>query len=175
MENNIISVEQTIQNIKEGLSQRGASSKDENIVMRAMLNDPNFKADIYGKDGVIGQICPHDEATKFTASVVSKTASIPQAEAELLAEKHKYTKSEAQCLVNISKEFTYGYLQTDRKLPLGGREDSNISLLLKEVPETVNTYPKKDENGNYTVPGKVTTPAHKSIKVSSPCPVWLKK
>ena len=89
MENNIISVEQTIQNIKEGLSQRGASSKDENIVMRAMLNDPNFKADIYGKDGVIGQICPHDEATKFTASVVSKTASIPQAEAELLAEKHK--------------------------------------------------------------------------------------
>lgn len=173
MEN--MNVLQTIQNIKEGLSQRGASAKDENTVMRAMLNDPTFKADIYGKEGVIGQVCPHDEATKFTASVVSKTASIPQAEAELLAEQHKYSKAEAQCLVNISKEFTYGYLQTDRKLPLGGREDSNISLLLKTVPEAVNSYPKKDENGNYTSLGQVTTPEHKSIKVSSPCPVWLKK
>ena len=40
-------------------------------------------------------------------------------------------------MINISKQFIHTYLETGRKLPLGGREKSNISLVNKTIPETV--------------------------------------
>ena len=69
-------------------------------------------------------------------------------------------------------------LDTGRKISLGGRADSNISLIQKEIPETKTTYPKKvgeDKSGNpiYEHPESVI-PAHKSISVSGSCPKWLK-
>ena len=47
-------VKKIIEEIKEGLSQQSASSKDEEKVMQAMLNDDSYKVDLYSKDGKIG-------------------------------------------------------------------------------------------------------------------------
>lgn len=167
-------VEKLVENIKSGLTQAGSSLKDENAVMRAMLNDKDFIVDVYSKDGVIGQISPYQEARELATSIVSKTTSIPVAEAQVLAENHVFTKAESANMVNISKEFINTYLGTGRKLSLGKRAESDISLIPKDVEATVRSYPKKDENGNY-VKGQIEVPAHKSVKVCSPCPEWLKK
>lgn len=163
-----------IEGIRMGLTQKGSSLKDENTVMRAMLNDKDFKVDVYSKNGVVGQVCPYDEARELATSLISKTASIPVAEAKVLADNHNFTKSESQNMVNISKEFINTYMETGRKLSLGKREESDISLIPKYVETTTRSYPKKNPDGSYTK-GEVEVPAHKSIKVSSPCPEWLKK
>lgn len=167
-------VKKLVEEIKDGLSQQGSSLKDENAVMRSMLNDKDFKADVYSKDGVVGQVCPFEEAREMVSSVLNKTAKIPAAEAEELANNHMFTKGESSNMIAISKEFVNTYLETGRKLSLGKRADSDISLIPKDVPDSVRTYPKKVGENEY-VKGEVKVPAHKSIKVSSPCPDWLKK
>lgn len=167
-------VNNLLEEIKGGLTQAGSSTKDENRVMRAMLNDKDFAVDVYSKDGVVGQVCPYNEAREMLTSVISKTAKIPVAEAEVLSQNHQFTKGESANMVNISKEFINTYLGTGRKLSLGKRAESDISLTPKDVPTCVRTYPKKVGEGQY-VKGEVEVPAHKSIKVTAPCPVWLKK
>ena len=107
-------------------------------------------------------------------SVISKTTKIPTEEARVLAENHQFNNAESESMVTISKEFFNTYLDTGRKISLGKRERSDISFKPKEVEESVKTYPSKDDKGNFTK-GEVTVPAHKSVKVSAPCPEWLKK
>lgn len=167
-------VSKLVEEIKDGLSQQGSSVKDENRVMRAMLNDKEFVADVYNKTGVVGQVCPYQEARDMLTSVISKTAKIPVAEAEVLSNNHMFTKGESANMVAISKEFINTYLGTGRKISLGKRAESDISLTPKDIPTCTRTYPKKIGEGQY-VKGEVEVPAHKSIKVTAPCPEWLKK
>ena len=47
------SVKDLVKEIKTGLSQTSSSRKDEIRVMKAMLNDPSYEVDEYGKDGVM--------------------------------------------------------------------------------------------------------------------------
>ena len=46
------SVLNLIKEINDTRTQTSASAKDEVRVMRAMLNDPTFKVDVYGRSGV---------------------------------------------------------------------------------------------------------------------------
>lgn len=172
-------VKDLLKEIKEGLSDKVASSqKDEVRVMRAMLNDKDYRVGIYGKDGKEGEICPSEEARNMITSVISGAAKIPQAEAEKLAEDYEFKKNEAQAMVNISKEFINTYLDSGRKLPLGGRETSNVSLTKKEIPEKVRTFPKKvavDDNGKAIYKIENTTiKSHSTIKATGSCPAWVK-
>lgn len=169
-------VKELIQEIKGNLS-RKTSQKDELRVMKAMLNDRTYEVGVYGKGGQEGTICPAKEARELIASVMTSAAKIPAAEAEKLAEAHEFKKSEAANFINISKEFINTYLETDRKLPLGGREKSDVSLIRKEVKESTRTYPSKvgvNEDGTPRydhIPVKVK--AHTSVRVIAPCPDWV--
>ena len=166
-----------VKEIKDGLSQVSSSNKDEIRVMQAMLNDKDYKVDIYGKDGKEGTYCPAEDAREMIASVISSAAKIPQAEAAKLADDYEFKKSEATTMINISKEFVNTYLQTGRKLPLGGRAKSDVALSLKEVEEGVRTYPKKvgvDAAGKPIYQkAEAKIAAHESIRVSSSCPSWI--
>ena len=164
--------------IKSNLSQTASSSKDEVKVMKAMLNDKEYKVDIYGKNGKEGEYCPAEDARKMVASVMSSSAKIPQSEAEKLMENYEFKKSEATSMINISKEFVNTFIKTGRKLPLGAREKSNVSLSLKEVEESTRTYPKKvgvnaDGTDRYEK-AETKISAHESVKVHAPCPSWVK-
>ena len=163
-----------VNEIREGLTQQGSSLKDETAVMRAMLNDKEFSVDVYSNKGVVGSVCPYQESRDMITSVISKTTKIPTEEARVLAENHQFNNAESESMVTISKEFFNTYLDTGRKISLGKRERSDISFKPKEVEESVKTYPSKDDKGNFTK-GEVTVPAHKSVKVSAPCPEWLKR
>lgn len=168
-----------IKEIKDGLSQVNASHKDEVAVMQHMLSDPSYEVTIYGKDGPTGTYNPCKEFRGMCASIISGTTKIPTEESQALMEGYTVRKAEADAMVGISKEFVNTFLHTGRKLPLGGRAQSDVSLFLKEVPQTTRSCPRRvgvnnDGSGQYDrVP--TTIAAHESVRVHAPCPVWLKK
>ncbi len=170
-------VKALVNEIREGLSQTSSSQKDELRVMRTMLNDRDYKVGVYGKEGKVGEYCPAEDARTLAASLISSTAKIPAAEAAKLAENHEFSKAEAGAMIDISKEFVNTFLQTGRKLPLGGREKSNVSLAIKDVDATVRTYPKKvgvnNDGTSRFGKGEVSVNAHQSVRVFAPCPPWV--
>ena len=121
-------VKQLIDEINTTRTQTSSSIKDETRVMKAMLNDPDFKVDIYGKSGVEGSYCPYEESRTMIANIIKETTKISKQEATALADSYEFGNQEANIMIGISKEFINTYLETGRKLPLGGREDSNISI-----------------------------------------------
>jgi predicted DNA-binding protein (UPF0251 family) len=172
-------VNELLNDIKSNLSQKSASQKDEVRVMRAMLNDRDYEVGVYGKSGKVGTFSPAKTARTVVASVMASAAKIPQAEAEKLADAHEFKKSEAAGMVEISKEFVNTFIQSGRKLPLGGREKSDVGLSLKVVEAGVRSYPRQvgvDSNGKpiYDGKGEVNVNAHESIRVHAPCPTWVR-
>lgn len=176
---NEVTVKGLVKDIKDNLKQRNSSQKDEISVMQAMLNDTSYVVDVYDKSGKVGEYCPADDFNNMTASIISATTKIGKDEAKTLAEAHEVTKAEAKSQVGISKQFTLTYLETGRKLPLGGREETNFALSLKEVPERTKPCPRKvgvgdDGSGIYETPNKII-PAHVGLKAYGSCPPWIKE
>lgn len=175
---NEVSVLGLVKDIKDNLKQRNSSQKDEISVMQAMLNDTSYSVDVYDKSGKIGEYCPADDFNNMMGSIISATTKISKEEAKTLAEAHEVTKAEAKSQVGISKQFIHTYLDTGRKLPLGGREQTNFALSLKDVPERVKPCPRKvgvgdDGEGIYETPNKII-PAHVGLKAHGSCPAWIK-
>lgn len=172
-----ITIKGLIEEISTGLNQVSSSKKDEVRVMQAMLSDTSYSVDIYGKDGVECHYNPARDFQSMCASIISNAAKVPMAEATQLMEGYEVRKSEATSMVNLSKEFVNTFLQTGRKLPLGPREYSDVSLSLKKVEATTRLFPQKvgvndDGSARYSKTPTVI-PAHESIRVFAPCPVWV--
>lgn len=171
-------VQNLVKEIKDNLSQVSSSVKDETRVMQAMLNDTEYEVGVYAATGLKETYNPAKDFRSMLTSVISGTTRISKDEASSLVNDYEISKSEAASMVNVSKEFINTYLNTGRKLPLGGREKSNISLSIKEMKPTVKTYPKKvgiNEDGTdryETAERKV--PAHVSVKAYASCPEWVK-
>lgn len=171
-------VNELIVEIRTNLKQKNASQKDEVRVMQAMLNDTEYKVDVYDKTGVTGQYCPAEDFRSMEASIIASAAKISKEEAKALADAHEVSKNEAASMVGVSKEYINTYLGTGRKLPLGGRPETNFALSLKDVPEKSKPTPHKvgvGETGEdiYETPNK-TIPAHLGLKAYSSCPEWIK-
>ena len=171
-------VEKMVKEIKDNLSQVSSSHKDEVAVMQAMLNDTNYKVGVYKKEGQVDTYCPAEEAKEMLGRIISSTTKVNSQEAKVLADNYQFTKSDAATMVGISKEFVNTYVQTGRKLPLGGREKSNVSLAIKNVEPKTTGYPRKigmDGSGNpiYKT-DQAAIPNHSGIKSSSPCPSWVR-
>lgn len=167
-----------IKEINDTRTQTSASAKDEVRVMKAMLNDPTFKVDVYGRSGVEGQYCPYEDARAMVQNIIKDTTKISAKEAADLAGNYNFGNQEAKAMIGIAKEFVNTYVETGRKLPLGGRKDSNISLAKKVKEARVNSFPKKvgvndDGTDRYETVDDGMIPAHKSIKVYSSCPSWI--
>ena len=168
-------VQSVIKEIKDNLSQRTASIKDEICVMQTMLNDKTYKVGVFNKNGQVDTYCPAEEARAMSAITISQAANISMPEAENLMESYEYSKKEAQAMIGISKEFINTYLQTDRKINLGGREKSDVSLLAKHNEAGVRRYPISGLTNGTAASGTTQVPAYDSVKVVAPCPTWLKK
>lgn len=171
-------VKELISEISTGLSQVSSSRKDEVRVMQAMLSDPSYEVSIYGKDGIEGTYNPTNAFRGMCASVISNAAKVPMAEANQLMDDYQVKKSEATAMVDISKEFVNTFLQSGRKLPLGGREKSDVSLSIKRVDSSTRLYPQKvgvnDDGSDRYSKTPTTIPAHESVRVHAPCPSWVK-
>lgn len=171
-------VDTLVKEIHDGLKQKNSSQKDEVRVMQAMLNDTSFKVGIYGKNGKEGEYCPAEDFKSMASSIVASTTKINKEEAKGLIADYNVSKAEAGAMVNISKQFINTYLDTGRKLPLGGREKTNFALSSRLVPEKTKPCPKKvgiDEEGN-DIYEKIekTIPEHVGLKAYGSCPSWVK-
>lgn len=168
--------EELVNEIKSNLSQRSASQKDEVRVMQQMLNDSSYSVGVYGASGKIGEYCPAEDARKMIGSVISSAAKVNKEEAAALANEHMFSKAEAGSMVNISKEFVNTYAHTGRKLPLGGRENGIATISGIDMPESETRYPKKVVEGDSVSyqSAKKPVPPHFRLRVSSPCPPWVK-
>lgn len=174
-----LNAKELIENINKNRTQVSANSKDEVDVMRAMLNDSNYKVDVWSRKGVVGQICPRENMTNIAANILHSSTKMSMNEATELANKYEYTKNDAQDAINVSKQFVLGYLESGRKLPLGARKDVNASLELKHKEEKVSSFPMPigvDANGEkiYSTKSNGITPAHNVVKASGSCPAWVK-
>ena len=172
-------VQDLVKGIRETISQTTSSRKDEIAVTKAMLNDKTYEVGVYTKDGKTETYNPSSAMRNFLATGMSKAAHLTIQEAKELANNHEFGNSEAQDVLGFSKELVNTYIHTGRKLPLGGRENSDIALGLKEVPAGERRFPTVkgiDENGK-KIPGsgKTFVPAYETAKVYAPCPDWVKK
>lgn len=172
-------VHELLNEISSNLSQKSSSRKDEIAVMQMMLSDTDYEVSVYGKDGVKGAYKPAEDFKSMCSSVMSHTAKISVDEAEKLMSEYVPSKKEAEKMVNILKEFVNTFLQTGRKLPLGGRENSEVSLSLKKVGPITRSYPQKvgvnDDGTDRYSKTPTSIPAHESIRVHSSCPPWINK
>lgn len=166
-----------VQEIKDSLTQVASSNKDEIRVMKAMLNDKEYVVDVYEKEGKIGEYCPSRDAREMMSSVLCSTTKITQEESKELMDSHEFNKKEATSMINVSKEFFNTYFNTGRKIGLGGRELSNVSLSQKVVKATDRPYPVKvgvDEAGKGIYQrGTAPVEKHLSVRVHAPCPEWV--
>lgn len=160
-----------IKDVKSNVTQCSSSKKDEITVMQAMMNDTNFSVDVYSKVGKVDEYYPSRELRKVVTNVVASTTHIPVKEATELVNAYEFTRVDAAAMVNMSKEFVNTYLQTGRKLPLGGRKNSDIELMWKNIEDRTTEIPIKSETGERL---NTFIPAHGGIKAINPCPEWLK-
>ena len=171
-------VKQLVKDIRTNLTQTSSSAKDEEAVMRAMLNDKEYVVDVYGKDGKTGEFCPAETARDLAANIIHGAAKVSKEEAVTLADGYTFKKDDSVKMVNLSKEFVNTFVQTGRKLPFGGREAMDAAVSLKEVPKSTRTYPKKvGINGDGTArfeKAEAQVPAHESMRVHASCPSWVK-
>ena len=173
MENNNMNVQELIQDIKNNLKQKSASRRDEEAVMRAMLNDRSFIVKDYSTQETH---CPATEYRDMIAGIITSTTKMPKVEAQAVVENYEVKKSDASTMVTLSKDFFNSALRTGRKINFGATEKSDISIQLKEIPETQKKFPMKtgmNDDGTFRYEKNETTiPAHEGLKVSSPCPKW---
>lgn len=173
MENNNMNVQELIQDIKNNLKQKSASRRDEEAVMRAMLNDRSFIVKDYSTQETH---CPATEYRDMVAGIIASTTKMPKVEAQAVVENYEVKKSDASTMVTLSKDFFNSALRTGRKINFGATEKSDISIQLKEIPETQKKFPMKtgmNDDGTFRYEKNETTiPAHEGLKVSSPCPKW---
>lgn len=169
-------VKELMKEIKDS-NPRGGSFKDEVRFMKAMLNDPIFKVGIYTSKGKEGDYSPRESARALAAGIISGAASIPKKEAMTISADYQFTNTDAANIVRISKEFVNVYTDTGRKLPLGQREESHITLSKRDVKAHTRNYPKAVEKGGKTVYeiSQVKVPAHTTMKALSKCPAHKKK
>lgn len=167
-----------VNEIKKNLSQVSSSNKDEVKVMQAMLNDTEYEVGVYTNSGLTETYNPANDFRGMLSSIISSATKISKEEANTLVSSHEITKAEASTMVNVSKEFVNTYLETGRKLPLGGRENYSFNFSAKTVKETVKTYPKKvgineDGTSRYETAEK-KVPTHVVAKIHGSCPDWVK-
>lgn len=168
-----VQVQELIQDIKDNLKQKSASRRDETAVMRAMLNDKNFIVTDYATHE---KHCPANDFRDMIAGVVSSTTKMPKVEATAVMDNYEFKKSDADTMVTLSKDFLNCALRTGRKVNLGATEKSDISIQLKEIPESQKKFPMKTGVNDDGTPryekAETIIPAHEGLKVSSPCPKW---
>ena len=176
------SVKELVKSIDKNRTQASSSKSDEISVMRAMLNDDTYEVKVFSESK--GEITtttysPYNDARELITNIISDATSISKSEASELSKSYEFGKQAASIMVNLSKEFINTYLDTGRKLPLGGREKSNISIKQRVKEETISSYPIKvgvnaDGTDKYDRVTGEKIPEHNSLKVYSSCPSWLK-
>ena len=179
MSNKYVTVRELIKEIATSKTHNNANSKDEETIALAMLNDRSYVVDVYDKKGNTTQYSPFSSSRSVVANIIETVNKTTPEEANNLAQNYEFKKEDAKSIVEFSKEFINTYLHTGRKLPLGSRARSNVSLLEITKEARTTNYPAPtgiDSSGQKTYElATSSTPEYDTIKVCGKCPSYLKK
>ena len=81
------------------------SQKDELLIMKAMLNDKEYKVDVYKGTGIDHSFCPSETMRNTMSSVIANTTGISNQEAHRLMDNYEFKTGEARNMIEFSKEF----------------------------------------------------------------------
>ena len=163
-------VDVVIKDIKDNLTQRSVNKIDENKVMRAMLNDPNFSISVYDRSaGYVGQRCPRQEAVKFLKNVISGATGLDRKDSEHLAENYEFTKGDANFMLTNMRDFLQVYTGTGRKINIIQSEKTEASIFTKPVGSIEKKVPDKDNPG---ASKNIKTAPYVKLVSSSKCPKY---
>jgi len=165
-------LESVITEIKKSAKQISVNKVDEVRVMKAMLNDKDFKISIYDKnEGYIGDKCPAEEATQFVANVIQSTTGLDSKDSKHLAEGYEFTKKDAVFLVNNAKDFMEVYMRTGRKLNIIQNGAGEASIYARDIPAGTKNIPAKPGSSEIK---QISTPAYTKIVSISKSPKYVK-
>lgn len=173
MEQKKSELEQLISDIKKNTNSIAINKVDEILVMRAMLNDPEFYVGVYDRNnGYIGQSCPHANATNFLKNVIMNTTGLDSHDSRTLAEHYEFTKKDASFFVGNMKDFLNVYTSTGRKINVIQNANTEASLYLKDVPGNTKVVP---DNSSETGTKVITTVPYTKLVSVTKCPRYKKE
>jgi hypothetical protein len=161
-------LEQVIYDIKKDLKQTSINKVDEVNVMKAMLNDKDFRIGVYDKTaGYIGQRCPHEEAVNFAKDIISGCTGLDRKDSKTLAENYTFTKRDASFLLTNMRDFLTVYTSSGRKIGLIQTENTDASIYVKEIEAGKKIVPDKEHPGRSK---EINTDSYVKMISVSKCP-----
>lgn len=160
-------LETIITDIKKSTKQISINKVDEVKVMKAMLNDKDFRISIYDKnEGYIGEKCPAEEATAFVRNIIQGTTGLDFKDSAHLAESYEFTKKDASFMVNNAKDFIDVYMRTGRKLNILQNGVSEASIYTKDMSASNKLVPERNADGSVESKKVQTAPFVKLVSIS---------
>ena len=173
---------ESVGTVLEEIKQKGNrpsrfSKKAFNRLMKAMVNDPTFTeavAESSGEELVkITDVAVSDGFRKFLKKVLEK-AGMDKKDSEVVLGK-EFTIDNVDGLYEFFAAAMYEYMNAGNKFDLLQKETLKASLYLSAVEAgsrvgEVRNPQTKESMGNYEFSHK----AYQTLKVSSPCPKYLK-
>lgn len=152
------------------------NKKNFNALLRAMLNDPDFKTTtIKLKDGKISSvddIMVTQDFREFLRKVLVK-AGIDQHDSAAILSKD-FVIENVDGLYEFFATAMYLYMNSGNKFDLIPTEDFKASLFIEDVPELVKVSDSKDpKTGKYLGTYETKKKKYKKLTAKSNCPAWL--
>ena len=162
---------------KNGKVKKTFSKADYDKLLKAMVNDPSYKATYCSTKG--GEVVKKEvEVTKMFRESIKKILinfGVDKQEAEKVVSDYQFTNVDGW--YELAAESIYKYMEAGKKYDFPTREDFKGSLSMKEVEESVGTFTSIRKKGD-TSPAKefkIKTKKHKVLEKKSKAPAWLKK
>ena len=161
-----------IDEIKSTAKQISINKVDEVKVMKSMLNDKNYKIEIFDKnEGYIGDKCPAEEATQFISNVIQVATGLDSKDSRHLADNYEFTKKDAIFMVNNAKDFIETYMKTGRKINIIQNDTCEASIYAKNISAGTKNIPSKPGSPELK---KISTPAYTKLVSISKSPKYNK-
>lgn len=183
MAKTIISVNEVLQEMSASKKENGTFSynrfnkKNFEKLMKAMLNDPNFKTEVArAKNGELDSVEELEvskEFRKFCKRIIEK-AGVDKAESErILSEEFQFDNVSG--LYEFFATALYLYIEKGNRFDFIPKKDFKGSIILKEVKKSSKTSAAHSpQTREYLGDFEVTKDAHKVLSVKSSCPGYLK-
>ena len=178
----VLTVKEVLEEISATRKENGSfnynrfNKKNFEKLMKAMLNDPNFKTEVAKvKDNnlEIEEIEVSKEFRKFCKRVIEK-AGVDKAESERILSE-EFTFDNVSGLYEFFATAMYLYIEKGNRFDLIPKKDFKGSVSLKEVAKSTKTSAAHSpQTREYLGDFEVTKEAHKVLTIKSSCPKYLK-
>ena len=182
MAKNVVSVKEVLETMKATRKDNGKFNYNrfnkENFkkLMKAMLNDPNFKtevAHVKNDELTIEELAVTEGFRKFCKRVIEKSGVDKKESERILTE--EFTFDNVDGLYEFFATAMYLYIEQGNRFDLIPTKDFKGSIAIKDVKKSSKTSAAHSpQTREYLGDYEVTKKDHKVLVVKSSCPSYLK-